>query len=130
MHLLRQLTQRLLTRGHPAGIPGANCVTAVKHAVPALLCYTDCELTGGSVMYDLKVSLVASGGLSLPGGATTLAMPRRTRGQVRNLLLPALFSLAALLVLPGWLHAQSVLTDDAHTSTAPKTVDSNFGTNP
>ena len=43
------------------------------------------------------------------------------------------FLLAAWLIvlfLPGSSFAQSVLVDDAHTSTAPKLMDSNFGTNP
>ncbi len=42
----------------------------------------------------------------------------------------ALLLLLALMLISGSARAQSVLTDDAHTSTAPKTIDSNFGTNP
>ena len=69
-------------------------MTAVKHAVPARRCYTFCGLRAGSVKYKPKVSLVAPGGVSLLIGAVALAMPRRTRGQVRIFPLPALLSQA------------------------------------
>jgi hypothetical protein len=42
----------------------------------------------------------------------------------------ALYAFIAFLALPGTSFAQSVLIDDAHTSTAPKMSDSNFGANP
>src|SRR5215207_8460790 len=92
--------------------------------------YPDGEPIGESFVYKLKDPFVAFGGVSLPVGAVALAMSRPTRGQVREFLLQALLSLAALVLLPGGSHAQSVLTDDAHTGTAPKTNASNFGTNP
>jgi len=38
--------------------------------------------------------------------------------------------LALMVCLSGITMAQSVLTDDAHTSNAPRDLDSNFGTNP
>ena len=42
-----------------------------------------------------------------------------------------IFAMLALMVcLSGITMAQSVLTDDAHTSSAPRDLDSNFGTNP
>ena len=52
------------------------------------------------------------------------------RLRTSSFLWAALMASVVLLALPGASFAQSVLTDDAHTSTAPKTTDSNFGTNP
>src|SRR5262249_7125521 len=48
---------------------------------------------------------------------------------MKTFLLPALLSLFVLL-LPIRARAQSQLTDDSNTSTVPKNIDSNFGTNP
>ncbi len=45
-------------------------------------------------------------------------------------LFSSIFLLVVLLTLQNTSFAQSVLLDDAHTSTAPKSTDSNFGTNP
>ena len=47
-----------------------------------------------------------------------------------SFLLIALSVLIFLLTLPRAAFAQSPLTDDAYTSTAPKATDTNFGTNP
>ena len=44
--------------------------------------------------------------------------------------LAMLFSVIVLITLPTSSSAQAVLIDDAQTSTAPKSTDSNFGTNP
>jgi len=55
---------------------------------------------------------------------------RALRMRIQNLPGRILCSLIILLALPSASFAQSVLVDDAHTSTAPKSVDSNFGTNP
>lgn len=52
------------------------------------------------------------------------------RNRLGSSLLTALFSLVVLLTMAAPSFAQSVLTDDAHTSTAPKSFDVNFGTNP
>jgi hypothetical protein len=51
---------------------------------------------------------------------------RRARSGLSTLLL----ALVVLLALPCASFAQSALTDDAQTSTAPKSTDSNFGANP
>src|SRR6266542_2315004 len=50
--------------------------------------------------------------------------------QTRRFLLTGLWPLIVLLALPGAAFAQSLLLDDAHTSTVPRSLDSNFGTNP
>ena len=50
--------------------------------------------------------------------------------RVRQLMLTCLVTLFTLLTMQISSLAQAVLVDDAHTSTAPKTTDSNFGINP
>ncbi len=52
------------------------------------------------------------------------------RLKARSFLWTSLLSLIVLLALPNVSFAQSPLTDDANTSTAPKSTDTNFGTNP
>jgi Collagen triple helix repeat (20 copies)/Chaperone of endosialidase len=47
---------------------------------------------------------------------------------LRHCLLPFLSLLLIFPLLAGSAHAQSPLTDDANTSTTPRTMDSNFGT--
>ncbi len=59
----------------------------------------------------------------------TMTMTKQARLLTLSILRPALWSVV-LLALPSASFAQSVLLDDAHTSTAPKSMDSNFGTNP
>lgn len=54
----------------------------------------------------------------------------RKRPRTRSFLFVALWSLLVLLTLPSSSSAQSALTDDAHITTAPKSTNSNFGTNP
>jgi hypothetical protein len=55
---------------------------------------------------------------------------RLGRLQTNSLLLTALLSLLVVLAWPADSFAQLALTDDANTSTAPKSTNSNFGTNP
>ena len=50
--------------------------------------------------------------------------------RVRQLMLMCLVTLFSLLTMQISCFAQAVLVDDAHTSTAPKTSDTNFGANP
>jgi hypothetical protein len=50
--------------------------------------------------------------------------------RIQTLFGTILCSLIALLAMSSVSLAQSVLLDDAHTSTTPKLMDSNFGTNP
>ena len=52
------------------------------------------------------------------------------RLKTRSFLWTSVLSLIVLLSLPSGSFAQSPLTDDANTSTAPKATDTNFGTNP
>ena len=47
-----------------------------------------------------------------------------------SFLRAALYALAVFFAAPHAASAQAVLTDDAQTSTAPKALDANFGTNP
>jgi len=54
--------------------------------------------------------------------------PARTAFQVLKKKL--LGALLLVVCLSGLTMAQSVLSDDAHTSTLPKDLDTNFGTNP
>lgn len=48
----------------------------------------------------------------------------------RSLLPAALYSLVVLLALTARVSAQSALADDAHTNSAPRSVDANFGAKP
>jgi hypothetical protein len=69
-------------------------------------------------------------GLHKPGFACSKQELHCRRMCIRRSWGTILCSLIVGLVLPTISVAQSVLLDDAHTSTAPKTIDSNFGTNP